>query len=65
MSEHPPSFRLDAHAAGDHDARVTEHLESCERCALYIAEAIETARAFRAKEGADGEAFLASLQKRE
>ena len=45
MSEHPPLFRLDAHAAGDHDARVEDHLTGCTTCAAYVERLREAVRA--------------------
>jgi hypothetical protein len=36
VSEHPPLFRLDAHAAGDHDEHVGPHLARCAVCSDYV-----------------------------
>ena len=43
ISEHPPSFRLDAHVAGDTDPRTMTHLASCEACAAYVTELTDQA----------------------
>ena len=64
MTDHPPVFRLDAHAAGDEDQRVAAHLASCEECAAYVASATEAASEFRRREGAAADAFVAGLASR-
>jgi hypothetical protein len=40
MSPHPPSYKLEGHAAGDHDPEVAEHAKSCEPCRLYLEQSI-------------------------
>ncbi|HEY4015565.1 MAG TPA: hypothetical protein VGM06_19635 [Polyangiaceae bacterium] len=51
---HPAPYRLEALAAGDADAKVSEHVASCEACAGYLKALREEAQAFRARPGASG-----------
>ncbi len=52
MSEHPPLFRLDAHAAGDDQPGVEEHLSGCATCAKYVERVSAGVRAHAEREGA-------------
>jgi len=61
VTEHPPLFRLDAHAAGDHDAGVDEHLSSCARCAEYVKRLSGAVRAHSDREGAKAADFVLGL----
>ena len=61
MSDHPPLFRLDAHAAGDHDAGVEEHLSRCARCAEYVERLRDAVRAHSEREGAKSADFVLGL----
>lgn len=65
MTEHPSAIRLDAHAAGDEDAGVSSHLATCEACRAYVEALARGAEAFRAREGAEAERFVAALAARE
>ena len=65
MSEHPPSFRLDAHAAGDEEAAVGTHLTECEPCRTYVDGMKRGAAAFAADEETSAAAFLMQLRGRE
>lgn len=65
MSEHPPSFRLDAHAAGDEEAAVGVHLAGCAPCRAYVDAMKVGAAAFAADEETSAAAFLAQLRGRE
>jgi len=64
MSEHPPSFRLDAHAAGDEEAAVGAHLADCGPCRAYVDAMKVGAAAFAADEETSAAAFLAQLRGR-
>lgn len=44
MSEHPSAFRLEAHAVGEVDAAVAEHVHGCAECRGYVA-SLEAAQA--------------------
>ena len=61
MSEHPPLFRLDAHAAGDHDAGVEDHLSQCTSCAEYVARLRVAVRAHSERDGARAADFVLAL----
>jgi hypothetical protein len=45
MSGHPPSHRLEGHAAGDHDEGVAAHLLECEACRAYVERSVAAAKA--------------------
>ena len=62
MSGHPPSYVLDAVAAGDVGAAVAEHLEACDACRAYVSELRGAAADFQRT--ADPEAFLAKVDAR-
>lgn len=61
---HPAGFRLDGHAAGDHDADVAAHLATCTSCHAYVEEVSAAARAFAVTDAEHGEGFLAKLAAR-
>ena len=61
MSEHPPLFRLDAHAAGDHDARVEDHLTKCTTCAAYVERLRAAVRAHSDDAGSKSADFVLGL----
>ena len=61
MSEHPPLFRLDAHAAGDHDAGVEAHLSDCAACSEYVERLRVAVQAHSEREGAKSAAFVLAL----
>jgi hypothetical protein len=65
MSEHPPSFRLDAHAAGDEEAAVGTHLSECGPCRTYVDAMKLGAAAFAADNETSAAAFLSQLRGRE
>ncbi len=45
MSPHPASYKLEGHAAGDHDPEVARHLAECEPCNRYVERSIAFALA--------------------
>jgi hypothetical protein len=45
MSAHPASYRLEGHAAGDHDAEVAAHMVACEACRVYVERSVAAAQA--------------------
>ena len=61
MIEHPPLFRLDAHATGDVDAGVEEHLTSCTRCAEYVTRLRDAVVVHSEREGAKAADFVLAL----
>lgn len=65
-TEHPPTFRLDAHAAGDRDARVEAHLEGCDACTTYVEHVRKEAKAHGDAPGAEASAreLVATLRDR-
>lgn len=64
MSEHPPSFRLDAHAAGDEEGAVGAHLTECEPCRTYVDGMKREAAAFAADAETSAVEFVAQLRGR-
>lgn len=64
MTEHPPSYRVDALAAGDADPNVLEHVATCAHCKRHFDAALAATAAFRAEEGADRRAFVRRLRGR-
>jgi predicted anti-sigma-YlaC factor YlaD len=65
MMAHPPSFRLDGHVAGDHDASVEAHLETCESCRAYVEALAKPAAAFATRAEDDAPAFVARIEQRQ
>ncbi|MBX3216542.1 MAG: hypothetical protein KF850_31190 [Labilithrix sp.] len=61
MSEHPTLFRLDAHAAGDLDPLVEEHLDTCAPCAAYVERLRGAMRAHADDEGDAAADFVLGL----
>lgn len=61
MSDHPTTFRLDAHAAGDHDERVAAHLAGCAVCAGYVERLEKQVRAASESDGAKAAEFVLGL----
>ncbi len=61
MTEHPPLFRLDAHAAGDHDAGVEAHLSGCTACADYVGRLRAAVQAHSDREGSKSADFVLAL----
>lgn len=58
---HPNAIRLEAVAAGDADAEVDAHLETCAECKDYVTSLAAEARAA----STDGDTFLAKLTARD
>jgi hypothetical protein len=54
VSAHPAAHRLEALAAGDEDAKVSEHVASCEGCARYVKALEQEANTFRRRSDAAG-----------
>ncbi|MBX3228487.1 MAG: hypothetical protein KIT84_07535 [Labilithrix sp.] len=59
-SSHPAGFRLDGHVAGDVDAEVAAHVETCAECRAYVTAIASAAGAFTPSER-EVETFLARV----
>jgi hypothetical protein len=45
MSAHPSNYKLEGHAAGDHDPEVAQHLVACEPCRTYVERSVKAGEA--------------------
>jgi anti-sigma factor RsiW len=61
---HPPAFALDGTIAGDADAEVAAHVESCKECQSYVEALSRAARAFTQRTEHDVGAFVARVATR-